>query len=799
MLKNYLKTAFRNLFRFKVYSFINIVGLALGMGTCLIIFVFVLQQYSYDNFNKKADRIYRINLEAKINGKQTKLALTPPSLGPYLESQFPQIESVVRLYAYDVLTSIGNPAVAYRDKALRANRFILVDSTFFKVFSFKMLQGGPKNALNAPFSVVLTKDAAQKLFGDENPVGKTLLYNNKIDFTVTGVVQNPPANSTIQFDYLGSLSSLPHMPDQPNGVFDYYTYVLLNKSSNVKEIQQRVPQVVLGFWSQAFRSVFGSPTVHLEALRNLYWDKGLQYDIPVKGSKTSVVVFSEVAILILLIACINFINLSTARGLARAKEIGIRKVIGAKRRQLIGQFLMESGSTSFIASLASIMLSELLIPIVNKHMGMSLPTDYLRHYTILLSIAGIWTFTTVSAGALPALYLSSFQPASVMRGNVGKVVRTGFSRQFFTVFQFSAAIAIIFSTIVVVKQFELLRSHSLGFNKDNIVVLNYNQTLAGDYAPLKQKLLVNPRVLGVTAANGVPGGAIGLSHYFFRVKSVVEQGQFHDLAVDPDYIPVFGLKLLAGRNFSSANPSDEADAFIINKSAAKELGLTPEEAIGKPFGDNQSDLINEHIVGVVQDFNFQSLRNKVEPLVLEVRNNFRVLAVKISPYEIPATLNFIEETWKKVVPNIPIEYNFLNKDLAALYRSEQKLDILFMCFSLFSIFIACLGLYGLALYTAERKRKEIGIRKALGSSTSQIVFLLSKNFAKWVVIANAVAWPVAYYFMNKWLSDYAYRVNVAPWIFLASGAIALVIAIATVSLQAIRAAVRNPIESLRYE
>ncbi len=805
MVKNYLKVAIRNLLRFKVYSFINIVGLAVGMASCIVIFIFVLHQYSYDSFNKKAERIYRVNVEANINGKTTNVAVTPASLGPYLVSQFPQIERAVRLYAVSVITASGKPLLRYGDKVLRANHFVLVDSSFLDVFSFRMIQGDPETALDAPFSVVLTKDAAQKLFGDENPIGKDILYNNKFRFSVTGVVANPPENSTIQFDYLGSLNSLPDITNEPNILrngdqFNYYTYALIRKNASIRDVDRELGKVVTGFWDKNIRSMLGSPAVYFEPLRDLYWDNNLTNDIPIKGSKSDTVTFSAIAVIILLIACANFINLSTARYLTRAKEIGIKKVLGAQRRQLVSQFMTESGLLSFIALLAAIMLSELFIPSVNRVLGMDLRVDYFHNLTIIFFIIGIWTLTSLLSGILPAFYLSSFRPVYTLKGNMSGVTGKGLGRQFFILFQFSAAIAVLFCSIVVAKQYNLLRLHNLGFNRDNIVVLQYDQRINGGYGPFKQKLLQNPHVLGVSGTDVVPGGTYSYGQFFYTYNGSVENLPAYGELVDPDYISVLGLKLLAGRDFSRTNPSDAVDAYILNQAAVKKIGWTTQSAVGQPFGPLQSGRPNGHVIGVVGNFNFQSLRSKVEPLVLIMRrNDVQKLAVKVSADNVGGTLEFIENTWKKMFPNTPIEYNFLDKNLDALYKSEEKLGVLFTWFSFLAIVVACLGLYGLALFTAERRTKEVGIRKVLGASTHEIVVTLSKEFMKWVIIANVIAWPIAYYAMNKWLQNFAYKIEVVPWMFLLSGIVVLVIALLTVSFHAIKAATANPVESLRYE
>ncbi|MDG7000779.1 MAG: ABC transporter permease, partial [Nitrososphaerota archaeon] len=569
--------------------------MAIGIAACITIFTFVQYECSFDSFNKNAERIYRVNLEADLNGKKTHLAVTPALLGPFLSSQLSQIRRVVRVYAVDVTTSTGKPYLRYGEKVIRANHFILADSTFLDVFSFKLILGNQKTALNAPFSVVLTKDAAQRLFGDRNPIGKVIVYDNKSYFTVTGVVQNPPTNSTIQFDYLGSLNSLPDMTSEPNVLMDrdrlnYYTYALFKRNTNVKDIQKRLQNVVAGFWDNTVQSMLGSPVVYFEPLKALYWDNNLMDDIPIKGSKTNIVAFSVIAAIIFLIACANFINLTTSRSLIRAKEIGIRKVVGAQRKQLVGQFMTESGLMTFIALLTAVTLNELFIPIMDRVLRIDIQLDYFHSLTFISLILGAWIVTNLFSGILPALYLSSFQSVSSLKGITGRRAVKGVSRYLFILLQFSGATATIFCTIVVAKQYELLRFKNVGFNRNNIVVLKYDEGMTGDYESFKQRLLENPHVLGMTATEAVPGGTYGYGQFFYTNNGNEGNLQAYGEEVDPGYIPVLGLKLLAGRDFSWTNPSDKADAYILNEAAVRKIGWTTEGAVGQPFGYLQSKL-----------------------------------------------------------------------------------------------------------------------------------------------------------------------------------------------------------------
>ncbi len=460
--------------------------------------------------------------------------------------------------------------------------------------------------------------------------------------------------------------------------------------------------------------------------------------------------------------------------------------------------MMESALTSFISLLAAVGLSEPFVLGVNRLLGTSLQIGYLHNPPILYAIIGIWVLTSLFSGILPAFYLSSLHPVHALklgrRGGTGK----SFGRQILILFQFSAAIALIFCTIVIIREYDLLRYHNIGFNKDNVVVLNYDQATNGDYQPFEQNLLENPRILGVAAADALPGGAFSVGPFFFKGRSKVESMQSDFGLIGPDYIPVLGMKLIAGRNFSWNDRKE--NTYILNRAAVRKIGWSPKEAIGKPFS-NIPDLLNGTVIGVVRDFNYQSLRYSVQPMVFIIfrGNGVHKIAVRISQNNIGATLGFIRKTWKEMFPNSQIEYSFLDKSLDAFYKSEEKMSVLFTWFSFIAIAVACSGLYGLVLYAAERRTKEVGIRKVLGASVPEVVFMLSKEFTKWVLVGNLIAWPVAYYIMHNWVQNFAYKASIGVWVFVFSGALALVVALLTVGTHAVKAATANPVRSLRYE
>lgn len=803
MLKNYLKTAFRNLLRFKVYSAINIIGLAVGMAACLLIFLYVQNDLSFDKFNKKFDRIYRVVIEPKQNDNGSHWALTPSGYAPSFVNDFPAVQAV-RLTPSTFYT----PVIKYDDKLFTAKDFIFADSTFFNIFSFPLLEGNPRTALAEPFSLVLSKSEAQKIFGDVDPMGKTIRVSNLFDFKVTGVAKDPPPNSSIQFNYLVSfvnlkdiyvtqfhLKMLTSVLNNFNSS-NFFTFLLLPKGLRVESVEKQLP----AFLDKYLGDQKGTETkVLLQPLGDIHFNTSLQYDFPNKGDVRYDYILSAVAFFILLIACVNFINISTARSATRAKEIGLRKVLGANRSRLIWQFILEFAALTLGSAILAIMLVELFLPTFNSVAGAHLSANFFSDPKIIVSFVSVWALVVFFACAYPSIYLSSFQSTSIIKGVLRSRAKGSALRRSLIVFQFAVSVFLLVVTVVIWNQYYFLRSHKLGFDVQQILFVPPNAEITKDYDAFKTQLLERSDVRYVSRASWVPGNASDLETFYWRGKSGWQSLGSYSLIVDPDYIKALGLKLAAGRNFSWERPSDWNDGYILNESAARMIGWTPDSAIGQPF---VAWYHRGHVIGVVKDFNFRSLRQGIEPVVMVMDSSLlsvQGVVIKISSQDIRKTLSYIEKTWKQFSPDFPFDYHFLDQSFDRLYQSEQRLSEIFGAFSLLSVLIACLGLFGLASYAVQERTKEIGIRKVLGASVPQIVNLVANDFIKLVLIANVIAWPLAYYAMNKWLQNFAYRTDIGLWIFVLSGILALAIALLTVSSQAIKAARANPVESLRYE
>ena len=802
MIKNYLKTALRNLLRFKVYSAINIIGLAVGMAACLLIFLYVQNDMSFDKFNKNYNRIYRVVQEFKQNGKDVTWAITPTGYANAFPTEFPGVKSV-----RTSPSMFGNAVVRFGDKVFAVTNLVFADSTFFDVFSFTLIEGNPGTALAEPFSVVLSQSEAHKVFGSIDPVGKIIKIDNLFDFKVTGVAKDPPPNSSVQFGYLSSFTSLrgilhsyyPKSSDVLNNFnsSNYYTFLLLPKGLRVETIRKNIPAFLTKIFGEYNTD---SGKLLLQPLRDVHFNRTYLFDFPNKGDIQYDYILSGIALFILLIACVNFINISTARSATRAKEIGVRKVLGSNRSRLVWQFILEFAALALISLMLALVLVELFLPSFDSITRAHLSASLLGDPEVLLSFLGIWMLVVISACAYPSFYLSSFRPASVMKGSVKSGSRGGLTRKSLIVFQFAISVFLIAVTIVMWSQYNFLKSHKLGFDSQQVLFSGSNMELNKTYRAFKSQLLQRPEILSVTRANWIPGHPQDIEGYSWTGKSGEHSGSFYTLIVDPDYAKVLGLKFAAGRDFSWQMPSDWSESFVLNETAAKMMGWTPETAIGQTIKTSYHP--TGHVIGVVKDFNFKSLQQKIEPVVMLMDssvNYYNTIAVKISSRDIPGTVSYVRSTWRQFSPDLLFDFRFLDQSFEELYQSEQRLGEIFGSFSILSILIACLGLFGLASYAVQERTKEMGIRKVVGASVIQIVKLVLGDFLKFVVIANVIAWPLAYYAMQRWLQNFAYRIDVGIWIFVVSGLVALVISLATVSWQAIKAATANPVEALRYE
>lgn len=808
MLKNYFKIAWRNLLKKKVYSLINILGLGIGMACCVLIFMFVQDELSYDKFNEKGDRIFRImhgyfspeQSEAK-NSKENYWIWGNAPVGPALEMDFPEVEKVVRFSGRaDILFTIEG-------ETQQEEGIVFMDSTVFEVFSWELLQGDPKQALVAPYSVVLSESTAKKYFGEENALGKTIKGSdvagraNAGDYTVTGVMQDSPSNSHLKFNTLLSLStfyqSRPSVFDSW-GYVDTYTYFLVNDQFDQAAFEAKLPDFVNRHASEENGSNY---VISIEPLENMYLRSEAQRQPGETASLSNIYVFSVIGLFILIVGIINFMNLSTARSLERAKEVGIRKSIGADKSSLIAQFLGESIIIVLISSLVSVILVSVSLPMMNQLTGKALTINQVINWQTIPFFLGTVLIIGLLAGSYPALILSSFRPVAILKGINKSDAKGATLRKGLVVFQFSLSIALIAGTIIVYNQMGLLMDKDMGFDKEQMLIVDYNydEQVNGVSSALENELEKNPHIASVAFSRSVPG-----SHFPNAGTTIenpegemVTQGQAI-FQVGLDFVDHFDLELVAGRGYSRDYPSDSTSALVLNEAAARQYGYSnPADIIGKKF--DQWGRAGT-VIGVVKDFNYISLHNKVEPLTLPFEAYAsRYMSLKLNTENLPETLSEIEGIWKELAPHRPFIYSFLDEDFNTQYESDFRFRQIFTTFSILAIFIACLGLLGLATYTAEQRTKEIGVRKVLGANTGSIVALLSKDFIKLVLVAIVIATPVAWYGMNKWLEGFAYKSPVHWWVFLIAGLLAVVVALVTISFQSIKAASMNPVKSLKSE
>ncbi|NIM89861.1 MAG: FtsX-like permease family protein [Candidatus Aminicenantes bacterium] len=800
MFRNYLKIALRNILRNKVYSIINISGLAIGMACCLLILLFIQDELSYDSYHDEADHIFRLVAANKASGEVRHLA---PVGAPYAElfsSALPEIRNATRFYKH------RRVLVKYEDKRFFEERFFFADPTVFDVFSFPMMRGNSEAALAAPFSVVITEAMAQKYFGDEDPTARSIILDNKHTFNITGIIRDVPPNSHFRFDFLASLETLADLYGQRflkhPGYMSFYTYLLLQEHTDPGEFEQKLQGVVKQFLGERVASL---RSFYLQPLKSIHLNSQIEFEIEPNSNMSYIYIYSAIAFFILLIASFNFMNLSTARSARRAREVGMRKILGAFRWQLIKQFLGESLILALVSLLLAVVLVILFQGLFNSLIGKELALNLFESRTIFLGFAGIVFIVGVLAGLYPAIFLSAFEPIRILKRKVGTGGKSGSFRRILVVMQFTISIVLIIGTLIIRNQLNYMRSQNLGFSKEQVVVIPiHDREARKSYESIKTEIMKNTSVISTSASSSVPGKPV--TNIAYRVEDAQEDEHVSvdTFFIDHDFLETLDIKLASGRNFSQEFSTDQAEAFIINETAARTFGWS--NALNKqiiwPSDLRRRDAIVKkgQVVGVIKDFNVTSLHQSIGPVLLQISpSNFRYLSVRIAPENIPRTLAFIQGEWSRFSPAYPFEYSFLDEDFDRLYRTDQKVGRIIGLFSTLAIFVACLGLFGLASFSAEQRTKEIGIRKVLGASVSGIVLFFSREFTKWVLAANLIAWPVAYFVMNKWLQHFAYRTKIGFGIFVLSALLTFVIAFVTVSYQSIKAAVANPVDSLRYE
>lgn len=796
MLKNYLKMTLRNIKRHKRYSFINIAGLSVGMTCFVLIMLYVQYELSFDTFHEKADRLYRIieRRPGDIRLGHDYYARTPAHLAPTLLREYPEVANATRISVF------ADALIIYRDKSFY-NSGIYADEHFFDVFTFPLMQGEEKSALKEPFSLVITEKMAKKYFGDENPIGKTLnihINNRSYDLKITGITKKPPENSHILFDFILSIGTLEALPGN-RGFLErnytaYYTYVELQKDFPYKELEQKFPSFIDKYIGKSSKKIY-----IIQPVKRIHLHSHFNKEISQNNDIRYIFLFTAVGFIILLIACINYINFSTARSTKRAKEICIRKVVGAQRIQLIKQFIGESVLLSIIALIIAIHLIVLILPSFNSFVDRPIALNFFKNPVFPLALFGIALFTGILSGSYPALLLSSFQPVKVLKNSFVSGSKNSMQRNILVVTQFIVSIILIAGTIVIYSQLHYIKNRKLGYNREHIVVVSLKDTeLKRNFQTMKTELLRNSEITGVTRSNQLPIGihAQSIAQLEGKAGEKVNMSMYISIN-DHDFIDTFEIELLSGRNFSREFVSDNTKAVILNETAVKQLDWE------NPIGKNISvwSIKDGRIIGIIKDFHFLSLHLNIKPLalVLLTPDWYSYLFVRIKTGDIPGTLTFLERTYNKFSLEHPFEYYFLDESFNRMYNTEQKFGSLFIYFSSLALFLACLGLFGLVSFTTEQRTKEIGIRKVFGASISGIVLLLLKKLITLVIISNIIAWPVAYYAMNRWLENFAYRINIGLGIFLISGVIALVIALLTASFHSIKTATANPIDSLRYE
>jgi len=808
MIRNYLKTAFRNLIRQKGFSFINIAGLTLGLTACLLIGLFVRDEKQYDKFIPGGNQVYRIYNEGTRSEGVSNVAVTPPLFATTLQQDFPEVETAVRIMQIQ-----SKSLFEANNKKIYEEEGIAAEPGFFELFPLAFTYGSAEKALADPNAIIITQELANKYFGNENPVGKEIIRDKQL-FQIKGVLQSNSFKFHLKINYIIPLSArqIPAERMQSWQWQQFYTYVKLKEGANVKTLQASFQELIK---QKAHPVTKVSGFTYLPFFQPLtaihLYSSSFKFEMAVRGNITYVRALTIIALFILLIACFNFVNLATAKSLQRAKEVGVRKSIGASRGQLMQQFIGETVLLSFISVLISTALTFLFLPLLNqftdKHISFGLFANPLLPF-LLIALAFV---VGILAGFYPALVLSGFQPVKVLKSAVAGSIRPGkiqWLRHGLVVIQFSLSVLLIISAIVVFRQVNYLHNKNLGFNKEEIMFFPMRgDNMNNNYESFKNQLLTSPKVSSVSIGYGFPGDLVAGDEVLVPENGQTKMHPATQLMVDHDYIKTLGLQMIAGRDFSKEIKTDETEAFIINETAVKELGYgTPENALGKPlmwtvwYSVSPDSLKKGKIIGVVKDFHYKSLYDKVTTAVLQIYPPaYWKVAVKMNTAGIENTVAHVKDVWTKFSPDYPLEYKFLNENFDQMYRSEDKLRSLLWIFTAIAIFVGCLGLFGLAAYAAQRRIKEIGVRKVLGANVQGIVFLLSKDFLKLVLIALVIASPVAWYFMNKWLEDFAYRINISWWVFALAGLSAILIAVFTVSFQAIKAAVANPVKSLRTE
>lgn len=802
MLKNYLTILIRNLTRTPSFSIINTLGLAVGLASFILIVLYVQNEISYDRHHIQPENIFRVSLKGEMGGNAFHTATTGGPVGEIMQDEIPEVVTHATVYraSRNTLMHVG-------ENKFYIERVGYADSTFFDIFRYDFLLGNPQTALVHPNSVVLGQSLARKLFGDENPLGQTIKFDNKDNMVVRGVFRENGNNSHLNFDAIGSISTFrgnPRMWNHVNSLYTFitYNYLRVNGEISKDQLSEKLNTVLYHHMGDAIEEYDMKLELIPDPIQSIHLHSHLIHELEENGDYSRVTIFSAIALLILVIACINFINLSTARSARRAREVGIRKVFGASRGALVRQFIGESVFISLISLLLALMLVELFLPVFENLSGIRFGISHLEDMHMIPLLVLLAVFVGLVSGIYPAFFISAYQPVKVLKGKLFEGKRRPVLRNMMVILQFVISVFIIFSTITIYRQVYYMNQKDLGMDQKDVVIIPLrDRALIDKYKTIRGELELIPGVAEVSASSSVPGNYNERQAYY--PEGTTRQGSqlLNYINVDYNYLDLMHAKLVEGRNFNPNIRLDSA-AIIVNQALVKKMGW--DQPVGKhiflPTADENAADIKYTVIGVVKDYNFASLHEDIKPLIIGAeRQYFRNLSIKVDPKATAATVAFLEKKWAGISPDRPFEYQFLDTSFKNLYRAEFKMSNLFVYFSILAVFIASLGLFGLAMYNTERRTKEIGVRRVFGGTVGQISRLLLGEFSMWVLLANLVAWPFAWYFLHRWLQQFAFQTRIAWWIFALTGLISLAVALATVSWQSIRTALKNPVDALRYE
>ena len=806
MFRNYFKIITRNLWRSKVFSAINIAGLAIGMASCLIILLYLQHELGYDRYNEKADRIMRVTFQGMVQGEKMNEASVMPPVAQTLKADYSEVEQATRL------RQMGAPVVTYQEKIFRDGEMAYVDANFFQVFTLPLLQGDAETALQQPHTVIITRTTAERYFGSAEPLGKVLRVEGLDQpLIVTGVAENVPANSHFHFDLFISMAGLAEAQSNSWMTSNFFTYLVLSKGYDYQQLQAKLPQVIekylgpqmqpsMGMTLAEFRNQGNDLGLFLQPLTDIHLSTAIVNPLSPGGNIQYIYLFSAIALFILLIACINFMNLSTAGATKRAREVGIRKVMGSARSSLVWQFLIESMVLTAIALGLAVGLIILALPFFNDLLGIELSINPATHPWLVPGLLAVGLITGVLAGSYPAFFLSAFPPMTVLKGKLTTASQTFGLRSGLVVFQFMISVGLVVGTLVVYSQLAYIQNKQLGFDKEQVLVLPNVGPLGQKVGVFREQLARDPRVRSISISGYLPAGASFDNNFFISPEGqpaqIIKTLRYE---VDEQYIPTLGMEIVRGRNFSRDFRSDSA-GVILNETAAKALGFGKDalgSSISHSFGAGTPRIYR--VLGIVKDFHFRSFHEPISPVVMVLSGTAGNIIVKASSNDLPGLLSTTQAHWNDLTAHAPFLYSFLDERFDNIYRTEQKTGLLLGIFAGLTMLVACLGLFGLAMFMTDQRTKEIGVRKVLGASVAGIVGLLAKDFLKLVGLAIVIASPIAYYLMQRWLADFAYRQEMQWWVFAVAGLAAILIAFLTVGFQSVKAALTNPVKSLRSE